>query len=110
MCSPDQHVQTFLIIGHFPLPGQLTKLAGGTAPPGMMASNSALFGTLDMPLRLQQNKLLQGGVGSQNATLIRQAKRLYVGNIPFGIQEVSCILNNHLLHGTDNSWHIEYHS
>lgn len=40
-------------------------------------------------------KVSQGAAGpvAQTASLARQARRLYVGNIPYGIDEVSSLLN-----------------
>ncbi|TPX61839.1 hypothetical protein PhCBS80983_g00758 [Powellomyces hirtus] len=58
--------------GHFPLPGQ----------PGRMATGFGAFDMFGM-------KMSQGAAGpvAQSASLARQARRLYVGNIPYGIQE-----------------------
>ncbi|CAG8587806.1 3369_t:CDS:10 [Cetraspora pellucida] len=80
--------------GHFPLPGQpatTRPTAIPTSPiiPGMDPSRAAamLMGmTHELPPR---PKVSQGAAGpvAQTASLARQARRLYVGNIPYGIDE-----------------------
>ncbi|KAG9295782.1 hypothetical protein G9A89_009011 [Geosiphon pyriformis] len=82
--------------GHFPLPGQAAT-ATTTMPlsplpsqfiPGMDPSRAALMMgmTHELPPR---PKVSQGAAGpvAQTASLARQARRLYVGNIPYGIEE-----------------------
>ncbi|CAG8508006.1 11388_t:CDS:10 [Racocetra persica] len=80
--------------GHFPLPGQpatTRPTAIPTSPiiPGMDPSRAAamMMGmTHELPPR---PKVSQGAAGpvAQTASLARQARRLYVGNIPYGIDE-----------------------
>ncbi|CAG8527242.1 9748_t:CDS:10 [Paraglomus brasilianum] len=78
--------------GHFPLPGQpATKpLSAPPTPlvPGMDPSRAAMMMgmTHELPPR---PKVSQGAAGpvAQTASLARQARRLYVGNIPYGIDE-----------------------
>ncbi|CAG8527706.1 2574_t:CDS:2 [Ambispora gerdemannii] len=84
--------------GHFPLPGQAAVGATMKPPsapetplihiPGMDPSRAALMMgmTHELPPR---PKVSQGAAGpvAQTASLARQARRLYVGNIPYGIDE-----------------------
>ncbi|KAJ1542412.1 hypothetical protein HK096_009402, partial [Nowakowskiella sp. JEL0078] len=65
----------------FPLPGQLTKIGAGLGIASFFSSTE-----LDPNLFLQGP---QGGFGpvAQNASIARQARRLYVGNIPPIIQD-----------------------
>jgi len=79
--------------GHFPLPGQpatTRPTAVPTSPviPGMDPSRAAMMMgmTHELPPR---PKVSQGAAGpvAQTASLARQARRLYVGNIPYGIDE-----------------------
>ncbi|KAJ3186164.1 U2 small nuclear RNA auxiliary factor 2 [Gaertneriomyces sp. JEL0708] len=64
--------------GAFPLPGQATRLTTGLST----VFGHDLFGT---------NRASQGAAGpvAQTASIARQARRLYVGNIPYGINEDS---------------------
>ncbi|CAG8709716.1 14167_t:CDS:2, partial [Racocetra fulgida] len=76
--------------GHFPLPGQPATTRPTTIPtspiiPGMDPSRAAamMMGmTHELPPR---PKVSQGAAGpvAQTASLARQARRLYVGNIPY---------------------------
>ncbi|CAG8552063.1 18252_t:CDS:10 [Gigaspora rosea] len=80
--------------GHFPLPGQPATTRPTTLPvspliAGMDPSRAAamMMGmTHELPPR---PKVSQGAAGpvAQTASLARQARRLYVGNIPYGIDE-----------------------
>ncbi|CAG8578720.1 17337_t:CDS:10 [Acaulospora morrowiae] len=79
--------------GHFPLPGQPTTTRPTALPtspviPGMDPSRAAMMMgmTHELPPR---PKVSQGAAGpvAQTASLARQARRLYVGNIPYGIDE-----------------------
>ncbi|CAG8554815.1 11178_t:CDS:2 [Ambispora leptoticha] len=84
--------------GHFPLPGQAAvgaTIKPPSAPetplihiPGMDPNRAALMMgmTHELPPR---PKVSQGAAGpvAQTASLARQARRLYVGNIPYGIDE-----------------------
>jgi splicing factor U2AF subunit len=75
--SAEQVKQT----GLFPLPGQIagTRTPQSFQPP---PSNADLHD----PSRMRATQGAAGPV-ALNATLARQAKRLYVGQIPFGIEE-----------------------
>ncbi|CAG8500106.1 4705_t:CDS:10 [Funneliformis mosseae] len=79
--------------GHFPLPGQPASTRPAAVPtspviPGMDPSRAAMMMgmTHELPPR---PKVSQGAAGpvAQTASLARQARRLYVGNIPYGIDE-----------------------
>ncbi|CAG8592643.1 15041_t:CDS:2 [Rhizophagus irregularis] len=79
--------------GHFPLPGQPATTRPAAVPtspviPGMDPSRAAMMMgmTHELPPR---PKVSQGAAGpvAQTASLARQARRLYVGNIPYGIDE-----------------------
>ncbi|CAJ0639062.1 2611_t:CDS:10 [Entrophospora sp. SA101] len=79
--------------GHFPLPGQPATTRPPVVPnspviPGMDPSRAAMIMgmTHELPPR---PKVSQGAAGpvAQTASLARQARRLYVGNIPYGIDE-----------------------
>ncbi|KAI9101205.1 splicing factor U2AF 65 kDa subunit-like protein [Phlyctochytrium arcticum] len=65
--------------GHFPLPGQSSRLASGFG--GLYSAD--LFGI--RPEGAQAGGAV--GAAAQSASIARQARRLYVGNIPYGIQE-----------------------
>lgn len=67
--------------GHFPLPGQITalKLAGAL---GVTGSPSHGFAT-----SFVQAAHCASGPAAQNMAMIRQTRRLYVGNIPYAITE-----------------------
>ncbi|KAK9675183.1 hypothetical protein K7432_016597 [Basidiobolus ranarum] len=71
--------------GHFPLPGHTTGLGGPSAHPFGLIAQQAAISSMD------PSKLSQGAAGpaAQNASLARQSRRLYVGNIPYGINEES---------------------
>ncbi|CAJ0904125.1 11006_t:CDS:10 [Entrophospora sp. SA101] len=79
--------------GYFPLPGQTSTTRPSAVPnspviPGMDPSRAAMI--LGMAHELPpQFKVSQGATGpvAQTASLARQARRLYVGNIPYGIDE-----------------------
>lgn len=84
--------------GHFPLPGQPATTRPAAIPtspviPGMDPSRAAMMMgmTHELPPR---PKVSQGAAGpvAQTASLARQARRLYVGNIPYGIDEVKIII------------------
>jgi splicing factor U2AF subunit len=68
--------------GHFPLPGHIGALKAAGLYHGYIASGL-------MPSPYAHPLITQGiaGNGGQTLTLARQAKRLYVGNIPFSITE-----------------------
>lgn len=67
--------------GHFPLPGQITalKLAGAL---GVTGDPSLGFAT-----SFVQAAHCASGPAAQNMAMIRQTRRLYVGNIPYAITE-----------------------
>ncbi|ORX95524.1 hypothetical protein K493DRAFT_219056 [Basidiobolus meristosporus CBS 931.73] len=71
--------------GHFPLPGHTTGLGGTSVHPFGLLAQQAIYGAMD------PSKVSQGAAGpaAQNASLARQSRRLYVGNIPYGINEES---------------------
>ncbi|KAJ9076851.1 hypothetical protein DSO57_1022294 [Entomophthora muscae] len=67
--------------GHFPLPGQITalKLAGAL---GVTGSPTGGFAASFL-----QAAHCASGPAAQNMAMIRQTRRLYVGNIPYAITE-----------------------
>ncbi|TPX66071.1 hypothetical protein SpCBS45565_g04719 [Spizellomyces sp. 'palustris'] len=77
---PGMTAQQVKATGHFPLPGQSARLASGLG---------ALYGADLFGIRTDGMKLSQGAAGpiAQSASIARQARRLYVGNIPYGILE-----------------------
>ncbi|KAI0226343.1 hypothetical protein L0F63_003005 [Massospora cicadina] len=67
--------------GHFPLPGQITalKLAGALGVTGSPSNGFAAS--------FLQAAHCASGPAAQNMAMIRQTRRLYVGNIPYAITE-----------------------
>lgn len=66
--------------GHFPLPGHIGALKVAGLLPSFHNSNMALSMGLQGPM---------ANIAGFNAGLEKQARRIYVGNIPFALVEVN---------------------
>ncbi|KAI8806416.1 splicing factor U2AF 65 kDa subunit-like protein [Cladochytrium replicatum] len=92
--------------GLFPLPGQLTKplgMEGLFAPFVAQAAAITDYSAVPPPMFGAKipGKVTQGAAGpvALSASIARQARRLYVGNIPYGVQDTVLIdfFNEHML-------------